>query len=146
MVEQEPRLRVALLQGAGGFPAHVTENVAGTRRLDDRDVGAVDQRVQRRGRLGVARISENPVAELDPVAVAAGRTVVELDGLVLVSRHVAPLAGGYVSGLEARQHHGLPVDAPADLEQGLEPLIDAVRPDEGDYSRLVDEDAMEDER
>src|SRR5437899_662613 len=145
MVEQEPRFRVALLQGAGGFPAHVTENVAGTRSLDDRDVGAVDQRVQRRGRLRVTRISEDPIAELDPVAVAAGRTVVELDGLVLVTRHLAPLAGGYVSGLKARQHHGLPVDAPADLEQSLQPLVDAVRSDKGDRSRLVDEDAEEDE-
>src|SRR5260221_9029689 len=112
MVEQEPRLRVALLQGPSGFPAHVTENVARPRRLDDRDVGAIDQRVEGRGRLGVTGVGEQAITELDSVAVAAGRTVVELDGLVLVTRHLATLAGGDVSGLETPQHDGLPVDAP----------------------------------
>src|SRR6266704_867344 len=115
MVEQEPRLRVALLERGSGFPAHVTENVARPRRLDDRHVGAVDQRVERRSRFSVTGVGEQAIAELDAVAVAAGRTVVELDSLVLMTRHLATLAGGDVSGLEAWQHHGLPVDAPADL-------------------------------
>src|SRR5689334_1960527 len=117
---------MALLQGRGRLPAHVTENVARTRRLDDRDVGAVDERVQRCGRLSITRIGEDLVSELDAVAVAACRAMVELDGLVLVTGHLAPLARGDVSGLEARQHDGLPVDTPADLEQCLQPLVDSI--------------------
>src|SRR2546428_7296305 len=104
MVEHEPRLRVALLQGGGGLPAHVTENVAGTGRLDDRDIGAVHQCVKRRSRLGATRAGEDPVAELDAVAIATGRTVVESDGLVLLSRHTAPLPDGSITRLDARPH------------------------------------------
>src|SRR5437660_1336756 len=58
MVEHEPRLGVALLQGGGGLPAHVTENVAGARRLDDRDVDvdgldAEASHMRQQGRAGV---------------------------------------------------------------------------------------------
>src|SRR5256885_2468128 len=77
MVEDEPRTRMALLESGGRFPAHVAEDVARTRRLHDRHVGAIDQAVERSGRLGVARVSEDLVAGLDAVAVGTRRAVIE---------------------------------------------------------------------
>src|SRR5712692_7944296 len=85
MVEQEPRLRMPALELTSRFPAHMAEDVAGSRRLDDRHVRPLDQRVQRSGRLGVARIGEDAAIDLDAIAVAAARPVVELDRLVFVT-------------------------------------------------------------
>src|SRR2546421_11603511 len=138
VVEDEARLGMAFLERRRGLPAHVAEDVARTGRLDDRDVGPVDQPLQRRGGLGVARVRKNLAAEVDPVAVAAGRAVVQRDGLIAITAGLAARPGVYVAGLEARSHDRLPVDSPAHLEQRLEAITNAGRSDDRQHSRVGD--------
>src|SRR4029077_2924920 len=83
---------------------------------------------------------------MDPVTVAAGGAMVQLDGLVAVARHLRVGPRGDVLRLEPRQHDRLPVDAPADLKERVEALGYPVRPDEGEGPWLVDEDPGQDER
>src|SRR4051812_18348183 len=59
VVEDEARIRVPLPEVGGRLPAHVTEHVAWPRGLNDGDVGAVHESVERSRRLGIARVSEN---------------------------------------------------------------------------------------
>ena len=77
---------MSLPQLAGGLPAHVAEDVPGTGRLDDRDVGAVDQLVEGRRRFRVARVRDDLAVDVDPVTIAAHRSVVKLHRLVADAR------------------------------------------------------------
>src|SRR4029077_8663653 len=115
-----------------GFPAHVAENIPRTGRLDNRDVRAIDQLLERRGRFGVSRVRKDAVVDADAVTVRPAGAVVELDRLVLVTRDGAGWLGRLVRHFEPVPHGELPVLAPADLEQRLESLFDAVGSDEGD--------------
>src|SRR5712691_12963738 len=139
MVEHEPGLRMPALQLGCRFPAHMTEHVAGTCRLDYRHVGSVDEGLKRSGHLGVARIGEDTTVDVDSIPVAAARAVIELDGLVLVSRRGTRWLRSAVVHLELGAHHPLPVGAPAHIPQRLEPFLDALRTDKGQWT-LVDED------
>src|SRR5690348_2952506 len=67
VVEEESRVGMALPQLGGVLPAHVAKDVARSRGLDDRDVGPVDQLVERLGRLGVARISHDLAVHVDSI-------------------------------------------------------------------------------
>src|SRR5690242_17683172 len=49
VVEEETRVGMAFAQLLRRLPAHVAENVSGACRLDDGDVGVVDELVQRSG-------------------------------------------------------------------------------------------------
>ena len=146
MIEEEARRRVALLQRRGGLPAHVAEHVAGPGRLDDRHVGAVDEPVERRRRLGVAAVREHLAVDVEPVAVRSRSSVVEPHRLVAVPGDLAAAPRRDVPGFEPRQHHRLPIDAPAHLEQRLQTFLNSFRPDEREEPRLVDEDAVQHER
>src|SRR5438067_2481721 len=146
MVEDESGLRVPLLERGSRLPAHVAEYIARTRRLDDRHIGAVHQPLERGRRLGVTGVGEDLAADMEPVAVAAGGTVVQLYGLVPITYNLPLRPRGDVAGLEAGQHDRLPVDAPAHLEQRLEALLHPIGADEGQRSGLVNEDPVQHER
>src|SRR5258708_39401864 len=137
---------MTLLQGFSRFPAHVAEDVSRPGRLDDGDIGSLDERVQRSRRLGVSRVGDELAFDPDAVAVGAARPVVELDGFVLVPRRLAGRLGRFVSDLEARPHHRLPVGSPADLPQSLEPLLDAGRADKCDRARIYENAVMDETR
>ena len=81
--EQEAGVGVAVAKRVRLLPAEVRVGLPGAGRLDDRDLGALDQAVQRWARDAVTRIGEQAAADPQPVAGAAARPVVELDRLVV---------------------------------------------------------------
>src|SRR5439155_11998860 len=121
------------------------EHVPRSGRLDDSHVGALDQLVERRGRFGVPGIGDDLAVDMDPVTGAAHRAVIQLHRLVLHPCYGPGRAGRDVLHLELRPHHAIPVRPPADLPELLEVLLDAGRPDKGDWPP-VHKDAMQDER